>query len=172
MAAKIYTYHHHPDCPCLSDVGLCYDVDYGATDRDGNACDYYDDHPDDCGTLNDCPVISDQDDAFFGYSCDGLINSGVGNCAGQDCTCEYLEATGRDCTGCVCQSYLGEGCLDTDNGATDSAEMSCSVYTLPACGTRDDDDFDAWSMCCACGGGTQSRRRTQSSGTNLLYSAM
>ena len=45
-------YHtHYPGCPCLSCVGeVCRNTDYyGATDPNGNACDYYDNHPVDCG---------------------------------------------------------------------------------------------------------------------------
>ena len=46
--------HHtfHPGCPCLACVGECYNTDYGTTDPNGNACDYYDNHPVDCGAAD------------------------------------------------------------------------------------------------------------------------
>ena len=45
------------------------------------------------------------------------------------------------------------GCLDSDNGKTDIYSRGCkSLYNeYPgSCGSDDDDDFFANSMCCAC----------------------
>ena len=47
-------------------------------------------------------------------------------------------------------------CVDSDNGATDTADDGCTdYYSYPSwCGpTYDDDDFSADVMCCAGGGG-------------------
>ena len=49
-------------------------------------------------------------------------------------------------------------CVNTDNGALDSHNNSCtgdSGYLAPgkSCGDRDDDDFDSGAMCCGCRGG-------------------
>ena len=50
-----------------------------------------------------------------------------------------------------------EGCVDTDNGATDKDGDGCTVYTnTPSyCGGYDDNDFFSNEMCCACGSGIQ-----------------
>ena len=50
-------------------------------------------------------------------------------------------------------------CINTDNGATDSAlsPNTCDAYEAYAssvCGGYDDADFSANDMCCACGGGS------------------
>ena len=46
-------------------------------------------------------------------------------------------------------------CVDTTNGATDQYDGVCSDYAMygqsAGCGSFDDDDFKAKSMCCACG---------------------
>ena len=47
-------------------------------------------------------------------------------------------------------------CLDTNNGATDSYGAGCYAFYgihVDECGTTDDNDFKAFEMCCACGGG-------------------
>jgi len=51
-------------------------------------------------------------------------------------------------------------CLNTDNGAEDSAGDGCEEYEDEGgkdeegdCGAHDDDDFEANKMCCVCGGG-------------------
>ena len=43
-------------------------------------------------------------------------------------------------------------CVDSDNGATDPFGFSCQNYkgNTEYCGTYDDDDFSANTMCCAC----------------------
>ena len=49
-------------------------------------------------------------------------------------------------------------CVDTDNGAVDSAGSSCQGYNgYAACaGSWDDDDFKVGKLCCTCGGGSRS----------------
>ena len=49
-------------------------------------------------------------------------------------------------------------CVDMDNGATDSSELTCAGYNgFDACaGTWDDDDFHVKQLCCTCGGGSYS----------------
>ena len=43
-------------------------------------------------------------------------------------------------------------CVDLDNGETDATGFSCQAYkgNTEYCGTYDDDDFSANTMCCAC----------------------
>ena len=50
-----------------------------------------------------------------------------------------------------------EGCVDVDNGATDSLRDGCINYNNNPywCGKFDDNDFVSNAMCCACGGGTK-----------------
>merc|ERR1711972_409313 len=50
-------------------------------------------------------------------------------------------------------------CSDADNGATDKDGDGCDWYTThdtngDHCGQHDDSDFSALSMCCRCGGGS------------------
>mmetsp|Transcript_16703 Transcript_16703/g.52019 ORF Transcript_16703/g.52019 Transcript_16703/m.52019 type:complete len:221 (+) Transcript_16703:180-842(+) len=51
-----------------------------------------------------------------------------------------------------------EVCVDADDGALDFGGVRCAGYSKHGndewCGKYDDGDFDAASMCCACGGGT------------------
>ena len=48
-------------------------------------------------------------------------------------------------------------CQSTNFGATDNGGDGCDWYDVlnrsGTCGDYDDADFDAKSMCCACGGG-------------------
>ena len=48
-------------------------------------------------------------------------------------------------------------CIDTTNGATDSAGDGCTYYASYQhdCSFYDDTDFSSNAMCCSCGGGTQ-----------------
>ena len=53
--------------------------------------------------------------------------------------------------------FLQIDCIDTDNGATDTNEMTCADFYTPyapydstICGIYDDDDFSANTMCCVC----------------------
>ena len=54
------------------------------------------------------------------------------------------------------QMNLVEECFNTDNNIWDSGGDSCTWYDMNsiACGTYDDNDFTASSVCCACGGGS------------------
>ena len=49
---------------------------------------------------------------------------------------------------------LTNGCVDTDNGATDINNYPCQFYyDYPSdCGHYDDGDFMSNTMCCACKG--------------------
>ena len=47
-----------------------------------------------------------------------------------------------------------DACTDLDNGATDTTNDGCSVYSQAWCGSYDDADFSSNTMCCACGGGS------------------
>ena len=48
------------------------------------------------------------------------------------------------------------GCVDTDNGKTDSTGDGCEHYehNPSICGRYDDIDFTARLLCCGCGGGS------------------
>ena len=79
-----------------------------------------------------------------------------------------MESYGCDCSGCACTgggndggggSGGGEdddGCVSSDNGATDPYSDGCDAYaSYPSwCGAYDDDDFSSNEMCCICGGGS------------------
>ena len=54
------------------------------------------------------------------------------------------------------QMNLEEECFNTDNNIWDSGGDNCTWYNMNsiACGTYDDNDFTASSVCCACGGGS------------------
>jgi len=53
----------------------------------------------------------------------------------------------------------GTECADLSGQATDTSNMTCSAYMgfTESCGTRDNAQFTAYAMCCACGGGTAAR---------------
>ena len=63
-----------------------------------------------------------------------------------------------------------DGCIDTNEDAGDNLDFVCQNYKMllatdtnsktlttnlhySSCGKRDDEDFKAKEMCCACGGG-------------------
>ena len=95
----------------------------------------------------------------FGYTCEYWMGHGY--------SCEVLEVSyGCGCSGCDCEAYgvVDDGCVDTEDGATDSFGDSCADYvSYPSwCGGYDDGDFSSTSMCCACGGGTDMQSPTSS----------
>lgn len=51
---------------------------------------------------------------------------------------------------------LGSGCRNTDGGKLDTERNTCVAYgnNPRLCGQHDDAEFQSFSMCCACGGGT------------------
>jgi len=81
----------------------------------------------------------------------------------------HLEENGLHFTGeitrhseCTTFSLIKGGasssaCFDSDNGATDSLGGACGDYSgnVHKCGMQDDPDFNATSLCCACGGGVR-----------------
>ena len=95
----------------------------------------------------------------FGYTCEYWMGHGY--------SCEVLEVSyGCGCSGCDCEAYgvVDDGCVDTEDSATDSFGDSCADYvSYPSwCGGYDDGDFSSTSMCCACGGGTDTQSPTAS----------
>eukprot|EP00746_Dinoflagellata_sp_MGD_P152722 gnl/MRDRNA2_/MRDRNA2_83855_c0_seq1.p1 gnl/MRDRNA2_/MRDRNA2_83855_c0~~gnl/MRDRNA2_/MRDRNA2_83855_c0_seq1.p1 ORF type:complete len:1203 (+),score=200.96 gnl/MRDRNA2_/MRDRNA2_83855_c0_seq1:102-3710(+) len=61
-------------------------------------------------------------------------------------------------------------CTDTDNGAKDADGDTCSMYDSSWCGTFDDKDFSAATMCCICGGGSRTAGTTTTSTTTTIRS--
>ena len=51
--------------------------------------------------------------------------------------------------------WISGTCIDTNYGRTDRAGDTCDYYDKypNTCGSFDDSDFTATSLCCACGGG-------------------
>ena len=111
--------------------GLCTDTDNGATDSYYDGCSEYTLHPEWCGGYDDDDFISNT----MCCACGG--GEGGGSGGGEDGDNQMT-------------------CSDTNNGATDSYEDTCEVYMFFPfwCGLYDDADFDSYSMCCGCGGGS------------------
>ena len=65
----------------------------------------------------------------------------------------------ESCPGGMTSDSCAEGpciCEDTNGDFTDTSLVGCGEYSLDDyfCGVYDDDDFDSYEMCCACGGGS------------------
>jgi hypothetical protein len=100
-------------------------------------------------TCNALGVFSPTQCATVALSVEAQANAGaVGQCSD---TCEYYGGLGNLLFGSCAQT---EGCLDTDNGATDSWNYSCEMNGSCYGGYYDDEDFNEMEMCCQCGGGT------------------
>ena len=59
---------------------------------------------------------------------------------------------------CICEIVEHDSdwtCYDSNDGALDTAGNDCLWYIdrFDSCGAFNDDDFDAWTMCCECDGG-------------------
>ena len=104
-----------------------------------------------CGCNNAAPLTYYQDGDLDGLGSD---TSGL-YCLESD-LCDTVDG---GCTSSTLPTIFVEGtpatCEDTDNGALDSYDDTCSGYTnYPSwCNNYDDDDFASGTMCCACGGG-------------------
>lgn len=124
-----------PITPIAGAVGVCTDTDGAASDRDGDYCWAYTDHPQWCGGYDDEDFTStSMCCACGGGSGSADLEASAGlvektSCANTDAGSDG-DVDGDHCTD---YSYNPQWCTDGDFG---------------------DDDFDAFSMCCACGGGS------------------
>lgn len=107
-------------------VTACEHTSGGALDSGSDDCDWYDGRTESCG-------VYDDDDFTASQHCCGCGG-------GQTVTVAAAEAV----------------CEDTEGGARDSGNDSCSWYEMypHRCGDYDDEDFTASSMCCTCSGGS------------------
>ena len=81
-------------------------------------------------------------------SCDTDTVAGIQLFAANNCTATDSDAM-------VPAPAPGtDTCVDTDFGATDSDGYGCAFMMYDSCGSTDDDDFTAATLCCICGGGT------------------
>merc|ERR1712174_156555 len=108
----------------------CFDSAY-TTDSAGDTCAWYAGNTEYCGNY---------DDSTFTASTDCCVCGGGTDVSGYSHVCDY---------------YASDFCVDTTGGALDSTSDTCQYYESnpDACGSYDDWQFTASSMCCACGGG-------------------
>ena len=125
----------------------------------GETCDYWGAGGYACGTMEasygcDCGGCACECDlTCYGLSCDGWAMQGN--------TCDFMESYGCNCQGCDCapppenDADVCSTNSDTACGATDPYGDGCDYYIAAyvACGSYDSEDFSAFDMCCACGGG-------------------
>lgn len=111
-----------------STVAACEHTSGGALDAGSDDCDWYDDRSGSCGAYDDGDFTA----SVHCCGCGG----------GQTVTVPVSEAV----------------CEDTEGEARDGGNDSCSWYVMypDSCGSYDDLDFTAGSMCCACSGGRPS----------------
>ena len=115
---------------CACGGGWCVDRDDGATDPYGDGCDLYALNPEWCDGYDDSDFSSNE----------------------MCCACG-----GGDSTINVPTSAPTRNCEDTEGGAEGTNGNNCVWYEIEGnekkCGNKDDSDFSANDMCCACGGG-------------------
>lgn len=115
---------------------VCEDTSLGFRASDGDNCDWYIDTPSDCGDYDT--------ENFHAYEM---------------------------CCGCGGGSVPSQ-CVDTtEDGATDSDGNTCDWYVNSSdyweCGDHDDEDFNAYEMCCYCNGGKMEPKPWNPASTQL-----
>lgn len=115
--------------------GVCTDTDDAASDGDGDYCWAYADHPQWCGGYDDDDFISASMCCACGGGADNsVLKASSDTVAKASCTSTDESSTGdMDGDHCVDYSHNPQWCTDGNFG---------------------DEDFNAFTMCCACGGGT------------------
>ena len=132
----------------------CEDTAGDATDQDGDVCAVYS-WPD-CGNYDDDDFQSNVMCCVCGGGSTGCVDRLEGDlCSTSAHWNQCVEDPDYMHENCPASCGFCDVCEDAGD-ATDSWGDGCADYTFyPSyCGLYDDDDFNSFEMCCACGGGS------------------